>query len=704
MTAGAAKVERRIVRIPPWPYSPYYLYRGELSHGRAAGPLPEGMRAFLWDGTGLYELEMDRWRHGCVLRPDEAGFRGPRLHDLARYLPSGPVRWSSGPLTMFRWLKPRYKADPGGWSWLALIGRTVALLEPIDRTEEYEPRGYKRSWLRGRVPQELRAWYEGKPEEVFLRALARLALKSSNRATLEKHLWPRKMTPEAAERLEQLVLKWGEPVPAETESAIRAFLEEVDVDLQTAEMPASPLDAARRLLVERLPFFGHAAFELVFVPEGRTGTASVDRWGRLYYNPAWLQALSVERAAAVLYHELGHVLRLHFKRGEALGADPVLWNLACDLEINDDIPEPFVLPRGAVVPWQFGLPRGLTAEEYLELLSASYGPRMVSRAAAAGWDPCGSGAGGNPARWERAEPGSAATRRHGPADAAPAEGRGPDPACDADGRPGHTGGGGAGGEGTAEGCQTADWGVRGLSQAEIEGLVERTIEQAKRLADAARRGRWGPSTEPVWGEIPGSWARWFDRWVRSRVDWRRELAGAIRGALSRASGMVDYTYSRPSRRAQAVAPVILPALAAPQPEAAIVVDTSGSMTSELLAAAMSEVEAILRANGRAASTVYAVDAAVQTVSRVTRASVVRLQGGGGTDMGAGIEAAARGRPRPDLIIVLTDGYTPWPAAAPGVPVVVGVLGGLARDRFASRPETPAWARTVRIPVDEEPVG
>jgi hypothetical protein len=43
--------------------------------------------------------------------------------------------------------------------------------------------------------------------------------------------------------------------------------------------------------------------------------------------------------------------------------------------------------------------------------------------------------------------------------------------------------------------------------------------------------------------------------------------------------------------------------------------------------------------------------------------------------------------------VLTDGYTPWPAAAPkGMRVVVGLLGDRA-------PEAPPWARSVRVSPD-----
>lgn len=202
------------------------------------------------------------------------------------------------------------------------------------------------------------------------------------------------------------------------------------------------------------------------------------------------------------------------------------------------------------------------------------------------------------------------------------------------------------------------------------------------------------------GTVPGGWLRWAESIRPSRIDWRRVLAAEIRRGVASVAGNVDYTYRRPSRRAGSVPKVILPAMHRPVPNVAVVCDTSGSMHEELLARALAEVEGLLARGGlrQAQVRVLAVDTNVHAVRRVSRASQVELAGGGGTDMGVGIAAAAALRPRPSVIIVLTDGFTPWPAAPPkAVRVVVGLLTQsiVPIDHFAS----PSWARIVRIEPD-----
>ena len=193
------------------------------------------------------------------------------------------------------------------------------------------------------------------------------------------------------------------------------------------------------------------------------------------------------------------------------------------------------------------------------------------------------------------------------------------------------------------------------------------------------------------GTVPAGLLRWAEEVLTPKVNWRAVLAAELRRAVAEVSGAVDYSYRRPSRRSAVAGPVILPALRRPVPEVAVVCDTSGSMTEDLLAMVLAEVEGLLRALGLARQVrVLACDTAVAPVQRVSSARQVELIGGGGTDMGAGIGAAAALRPRPAVTVVLTDGYTPWPAAAPkGMRVVVGLLGEGA-------PDAPPWTRSVRV--------
>ena len=198
------------------------------------------------------------------------------------------------------------------------------------------------------------------------------------------------------------------------------------------------------------------------------------------------------------------------------------------------------------------------------------------------------------------------------------------------------------------------------------------------------------------GTVPGGWLRWAESVLPSRIDWRRVLAAEIRSAVAAVAGNTDYSYSRPPRRAYLYPDVVLPRMVRPVPDVAIVCDTSGSMHDGLLARALAEVEAVLTRAGlrQTQVRVLAVDTAVHAVRRVSRAAQVELAGGGGTDMGAGIAAAAALRPRPSIVIVLTDGYTPWPDRPPrGVRVVVGLL---AQHGMPVGWPPPEWARVVEI--------
>src|SRR6202030_2701334 len=92
------------------------------------------------------------------------------------------------------------------------------------------------------------------------------------------------------------------------------------------------------------------------------------------------------------------------------------------------------------------------------------------------------------------------------------------------------------------------------------------------------------------GTVPGGLVRWAESVLRPRVDWRRDLAGAIRRGAAQVSGRVDYSYRRRSRRSAAVPDVVLAGLVRPVPEVVVVCDTSGSMGTAALERCLAEVD------------------------------------------------------------------------------------------------------------------
>jgi predicted metal-dependent peptidase len=194
-------------------------------------------------------------------------------------------------------------------------------------------------------------------------------------------------------------------------------------------------------------------------------------------------------------------------------------------------------------------------------------------------------------------------------------------------------------------------------------------------------------------EVPAGLLTWAHELLEPTVDWRRELSGALRAAVVTA-GLDDYSYRRFARRNGADHTIRWPGLIHRMPRVAVVVDTSASMSDDDVARAFTEVHGILRSASVADDAIRLVtcDTTVAEDTVITDARRPRRMGRGGTDMRVGITRALAGRPRPDLIVVLTDGDTPWPERRPpGVGVVIVVI---ADDDPSLR--TPDWARTIRV--------
>lgn len=431
--------------------------------------------------------------------------------------------------------------------------------------------------------------------------------------------------------------------------------------------------ATLRLVISR-PYLAVAACGLRRVPCPGIGTMGVDHHWRLYYDPATIAEWTVEELSGVIYHELCHLLREHPERAP-IAVDTQLWNIAADAEINDGLRDEGVrLPGAPIYPATIGQPDGLLAEAYYRALEQQPLAPTTGRE-----DPTADTTG----RASADRPGVTASR---PAATAVAiHGK---PTVVNASRPadfgvettrvcaGRCGSAATGVEAMWErSAKPVDGWPEGLTQSEAVVLRHQVAEAIRAHAATV-------------GTVPGHWIRWANARVELWVDWRRELAASVRRMIADVAGTVDYSYRRLSRRQPALGPVILPALRHPVPRIAVVVDTSGSMTNDMIHRAVAEVGAILRAAGqREAIEVLAVDAAVHDCRRVFRADQVRLIGGGGTDMRVGLAAAAALRPPVDLVVVITDGFTPWPERRPQAFRTVIVLTD-------SRGAAPTWARAI----------
>lgn len=408
--------------------------------------------------------------------------------------------------------------------------------------------------------------------------------------------------------------------------------------------PSRPLDrrqvaAARLWAAHRFPYLASALFAAPVLETPGSGGVAADPSWRMYVDPEAVADWTPDELGSVMVHLVGHFLRDHGERANAAGVtddDAAHWTDAADAEINDDFgPDPTGRDRD-------GRRRvdGRGDDDSLHFPERPVLPEDL-----------GCERGGLAERYF-----AEGTRREDEACWACAS------AADGRGRPweGQDGPAGVGRNGQQ------------LLRRQVAGEVLARERQA--------------------GNVPEGLRRWAEEVLGARVDWRKTLAAELRRGITEVVGAVDYSYRRPSRRSTVAGDVVLPSLRRPVPQVAVVCDTSGSMSASDLGRVLAEVDGVLRAVGVGANAVrvLAVDAAVHTAQRVTSARQVELLGGGGTDMGVGIAAATRLRPRPQVVVVLTDGETPWPPApAPGVRVVVGLIG-------SRPPDPPAWARAVRV--------
>jgi predicted metal-dependent peptidase len=441
--------------------------------------------------------------------------------------------------------------------------------------------------------------------------------------------------------------------------------------------------------------------------------AAMDRWWRIYFNPHWVESTDdIHTIASVIVHEIWHALLRHFELFEVFVRDTskmMTWNIATDCAINQIDNLIKSLPDGSLHPQQFNMPENLSAIEYFKILDQQTPEESKKGSKGQGSDQNnGSGktqetnscsgnngnqsggetsASGNKSKSGSGEknqtriPKSVATQgsaTHGQRQAWEKEAPGP--------------GGNAG---------DSNNNFAGISDAEAKQIAR---EVAKEIVAHAKKHR---------GAIPGWLQREASVVAESKVPWQQELRAAIKNRLDSAKfNRRRPTYKKISRRTDWFGSgIVLPGRSGYCPRVAVIIDTSGSMNQNELDSCFSEIAGILKSVSAGAPVkLVCADTQIHTVKSLRSVGDLvstEMRGGGGTDMAAVMAKVAEVIEGCDVLVVLTDGYTPWPNSPIedfGL-IVVGILtrNNLTEDCYVIN-NIPDWLKSgpgkvVEIPLD-----
>ncbi len=420
--------------------------------------------------------------------------------------------------------------------------------------------------------------------------------------------------------------------------------EPVQPDLAQIE---TKLAAARTRLILEKPFLGALVMHLdlkVGDPAWCRTTGTDARY--FYYNPKFIQHLTLAQTQFMLAHEAMHCALGHFARRQH--REIRRWDVACDHAVNQILWEDGLQPPpGCLLNPEY---YGLVAEEIYPLIPPDPEEETIDSHV---YD--GASGGGSQNR-----PSGGASAQDNPSpDAAGGAGGAAGEAPPPESRLGSSAGQAAREEG-GSGGQPNTAKPDPLTETEKEELGR---QWQQRLAAAAQQAAQA-------GKLSRSIARMVDNLLQPQLPWRMLLARYMKSAARD-----DYSFQRPSRRE---GEAILPSLTSGMIDVVVVLDTSGSIDDEEMREFLSEVDA-LKSQMRARVLLHACDDKLcaqgpwQFEAWEPLVLPKNLTGGGGTSFKPPFDWVAREQLRPDLLIYFTDAEGEFPEE-PNFPVVWLVKG------------------------------
>lgn len=375
-------------------------------------------------------------------------------------------------------------------------------------------------------------------------------------------------------------------------------------------------------------FYSQLAMRLDLRPDWKVQTMATD--GRvILFNPRFTLAQRPEERVAVVCHEVRHCALKHPARRE--GRDEMAWNISCDLSINNSLrDEGFLLPKGALFAGE-GKFNHLAPHKTAEW----YYPHVRDMLAKQGGE--GAGKNGPPAPGQGRQPGRPQASPGDDEADGEAPGQGDEPSDD-------PGGCGAVRD-TGDGSQ-AD---KSETAAEWEVAVKRAVHSARSK-----------------GRLPASIDRLEEEALTPKVDWQNPLREFVNQHARN-----DYRLFPPNRRFIGQG-IYLPGMRSEELGSLLAfIDTSGSISREMLRTFSGELTAIAELFGCKITIVYC-DARVQHVQVYDPKDgplVLEAKGGGGTSHVPAFEWLEKNPGDWPCVVALTDLYTDFPEQPPAIPVL-----------------------------------
>jgi predicted metal-dependent peptidase len=480
-----------------------------------------------------------------------------------------------------------------------------------------------------------------------------------------------------------------------------------------------------------VPYLTQTIYGLIPVRAPGCKTMAIDQYGRLYYDPAYVNSVTPETGRWTILHETLHVVLGHARIAKKyLGPNPTpalceAWNWACDIVVNELLDAwGQDAPTGIITYQRLGFPPKLSAPEYFRMLLAQQQqdedeqdedtPDMEpgdddSTSEEDDSDDQQQGDGDRDGDSESDEPGDEESEDDAESGADSDSEDGKEDAssggeADGDEEDGEADGeGGEGGDGEESGDQSGDGGdaepVEGAGGSGADGQP-RSYELPPDAGHADREYSMVSELEKAIeeqearapGSVPGELKAAVEFKLRPQPDPFDVLRAAVARAVATPLGSPDYTFRRLSRRQGDPNGPRLRGIKKEMPNVVVLLDTSGSMgwgyDHDLTTRAL---DCIAKGVRRLHSVrVICGDAALHNDQIVRSVGRMRVEGGGGTDMGRLVEQIDR-EERPDAILVVTDLETGWCDRKPRAKVVIA--GVKAPCIYFP---VPAWAKFIDL--------